>query len=92
MYLYKYKKKRSLSLKQTPRTVSQRRITLVTSITTDAILYSQIKEYLHELGLQATKLQKRSLYSIMQRPLPPIDVATEAELADLEHFFNQNTG
>ena len=88
MYLYKYKNKRSLCLKQTPRTVSQRSITLVTSITTDAILYSQIKEYLHELGLQATKLQKRSLYSIIQKPLPPIDTATEAELAALEQLFN----
>ncbi len=35
------------------------------------------------------KAQKRSLYSIMQRPLPPIDAATEAELASLEKLFQQ---
>lgn len=50
----------------------------------------RIKEHLRELGLQSTKVQKRSLYSIMQRPLPPIDAATEAELATLEQLFPQN--
>ncbi|MGH8002181.1 MAG: hypothetical protein ACREPR_22825 [Brasilonema sp.] len=51
----------------------------------------KIQEELKELGLQATKVQKRSLYSIMQRPLPPIDTATQAELAALEQLFKQNT-
>jgi hypothetical protein len=51
----------------------------------------KIEEFLRELGLQAAKVQKRSLYSIMQRPLPLLDAATEAELAALEQLFNQNT-
>ncbi|MCC5649452.1 hypothetical protein LC609_06275 [Nostoc sp. XA013] len=50
----------------------------------------KIGEELKELGLQSTKMQKRSLYSIMQRPLPQIDTATEAELASLEELFQQN--
>ncbi|MBD2359138.1 hypothetical protein H6G41_31890 [Tolypothrix sp. FACHB-123] len=50
----------------------------------------KIQEHLRELGLQATKVQKRSLYSIMQRPLPASDPATEAELAVLEQLFQQN--
>jgi hypothetical protein len=41
--------------------------------------------------LYSTTNQKRSLYSIMQKPLPQIDAATEAELAALEQLFNQNT-
>jgi len=51
----------------------------------------KIKECLRKLGLQATKVQKRSLYSIMQQRLPPIDAATEAELADLEQLFHKDT-
>ncbi len=47
----------------------------------------KIEEELKELGLQSTTVQKRSLYSIMQRPLPEIDPATEAELASLEQLF-----
>jgi hypothetical protein len=43
------------------------------------------------LGLQSTKEQKRSLYSIMQRPLPQINAATEVELASLEKLFQQNS-
>ncbi|MEH2077174.1 MAG: hypothetical protein V7K57_22710 [Nostoc sp.] len=50
----------------------------------------KIKDFLQELGLQGVKVQKRSLYSIMQRPLPPIDAVTEAELASLEQLFQQN--
>ncbi|MFN6484279.1 MULTISPECIES: hypothetical protein [unclassified Nostoc] len=50
----------------------------------------KIGEELKEVGLQSTKVQKRSLYSIMQRPLPEIDAATEAELASLEQLFQQN--
>ncbi len=50
----------------------------------------KIGEELKELGLQSTKVQKRSLYSIMQRPLPQIDALREAELASLEQLFQQN--
>ncbi len=48
------------------------------------------EEHLRELGLQSAKVQRRSLYSIMQRPLPQIDAATESELKVLEEFFQQN--
>ncbi len=51
----------------------------------------KIEDFLRELGLQAVKVQKRSLYSIMQRPLPVTDAATEAELASLEQIFQQNS-
>lgn len=47
----------------------------------------KIREHLRELGLQSAKVQKRSLYSIMQRPLPQVDAATESELKVLEEFF-----
>jgi hypothetical protein len=47
----------------------------------------KIEDFLRELGLQSAKVQKRSLYSIMQRPLPQIDAATESELKVLEEFF-----
>ncbi|MEH1841640.1 MAG: hypothetical protein V7L20_23560 [Nostoc sp.] len=50
----------------------------------------KIEDFLRELGLQAVKVQKRSLYSIMQRPLPEIDAAKEAELASLDQLFQQN--
>jgi hypothetical protein len=50
----------------------------------------KIEDFLRELGLQATKVQKRSLYSIMQRPLPQVDAVTESELKALEEFFEQN--
>jgi hypothetical protein len=53
------------------------------------LMIATIKDFLQELGLQGAKAQKRSLYSIMQRPLPPIDAATEAELASLEKLFRQ---
>jgi hypothetical protein len=49
----------------------------------------KIEETLKESGLQAAGEQRRSLYSIMQRPLPTIDAATEAELASLETLFAQ---
>ncbi|KST69862.1 hypothetical protein [Mastigocoleus testarum] len=51
------------------------------------LMVLKIKDFLQELGLQATKVQKRSLYSIMQRSIPQIDSATELELAALEQFF-----
>jgi hypothetical protein len=51
----------------------------------------KIKDFLQELGLQGAKVQKRSLYSIMQRPLPQVDPETEAELASLEQLFQQNS-
>jgi hypothetical protein len=47
----------------------------------------KIHAHLGEIGLQGVTVQKRSLYSIMQRPLPAVDVETEAELAALEEFF-----
>ncbi len=47
----------------------------------------KIAAFLQELGLQATNVPKRSLYSIMQRSLPVVDAQTEAELADLEKLF-----
>lgn len=49
----------------------------------------KIEETLKESGLQSARGQRRSLYSIMQRPLPTIDTATEAELASLERLFAQ---
>lgn len=49
----------------------------------------KIEETLKESGLQSARGQRRSLYSIMQRPLPTIDAATEAELASLEKVFAQ---
>lgn len=48
----------------------------------------KIEDFLRELGLQSAKVQKRSLYSIMQRPLPQVDAATQAELVALEELFN----
>jgi hypothetical protein len=49
----------------------------------------KIRDYLREIGLQGVTVQKRSLYSIMQRPLPAVDAETEAELAALEQLFAQ---
>jgi hypothetical protein len=49
----------------------------------------KIEDYLREIGLQS-KGERRSLYSIMQRPLPPIDDETEAELRSLETLFEYN--
>ncbi|MEH2149633.1 hypothetical protein [Nostoc sp.] len=50
----------------------------------------KIGQELKELGLQSTKVPKRSLYSIMQRSLPQIDAVREVELASLEQLFQQN--
>lgn len=50
----------------------------------------KIEDCLRELGLQAVKVQKRSLYSIMQRPLPALNDVTQAEVAALEQFMNDN--
>ena len=47
----------------------------------------KIGAFLQELGLQATNVPKRSLYSIMQRSLPVVDAETEAEFATLEKLF-----
>ncbi|MBW4595514.1 MAG: hypothetical protein KME46_22065 [Brasilonema angustatum HA4187-MV1] len=49
----------------------------------------KIEDFFQELGLQATSVQKRSLYSIMQRPLPLVDAQKEAELAALEKLLEQ---
>ncbi|RUT04659.1 hypothetical protein DSM106972_042280 [Dulcicalothrix desertica PCC 7102] len=48
----------------------------------------KIEDFLKELGLQGSKVQKRSLYSIMQRPLPQVDATTQAELDILEELFH----
>ncbi len=47
----------------------------------------KIYAHLREIGLQGVTVQKRSLYSIMQRPEPAVDAETEAELAALEKLF-----
>ncbi|MCC5628135.1 hypothetical protein LC613_08360 [Nostoc sphaeroides CHAB 2801] len=47
----------------------------------------KIQAQLSEIGLQGATTQKRSLFSIMQRPLPFVDAQTEAELAALEQLF-----
>lgn len=47
----------------------------------------KIEDFLQELGLQAAAAPQRSLYTIMQRPVPPVDVATAAELETLEKLF-----
>ncbi|MBW4683080.1 MAG: hypothetical protein KME19_23795 [Microcoleus vaginatus WJT46-NPBG5] len=49
----------------------------------------KIQDYLREISLQGVTVQKRSLYSIMQRPLPAVDTETETELAALEKLFKQ---
>ena len=49
----------------------------------------KIEESLREFGLQAVKVPARSLYAIMQRPLPTIDEATQQELTALEQLFTQ---
>jgi hypothetical protein len=50
-------------------------------------MIAKIEATLEESGLQAAGEQRRSLYSIMQRSLPNIDAATEAELVSLEKLF-----
>ncbi len=47
----------------------------------------KIYAHLREIGLQGVTVQKRSLYSIMQQPLPAANVEIEAELVALEKFF-----
>lgn len=47
----------------------------------------KIQQELREAGLQAGQMQQRSLYSIMQQPLPAVDAQTEAELTALEQLF-----
>ena len=49
----------------------------------------KIEESLQEFGLQAAKVPARSLYAIMQRPLPTTDEETEQEIAALEQLFTQ---
>ena len=49
----------------------------------------KIEDYLQELGLQAGNVQRRSLYSIMQRPLPEVDAQMQGELSALEKLFEQ---
>ncbi|MFB2837802.1 hypothetical protein [Floridanema evergladense] len=49
----------------------------------------KIEDFLRELGLQASSVPSRSLFSIMQRPVPPVDTQTEVDLAALEKLFEQ---
>jgi hypothetical protein len=49
----------------------------------------KIEESLKEFGLQAAKVPTRSLYAIVQRPLPVVDEETDAELVALERLFNR---
>ncbi len=51
----------------------------------------KIEDYLQELGLQAGKVQRKSLFSIMQRPLPAVDAEKEAELTVLEKLFESES-
>lgn len=50
-------------------------------------MVQKIEAFLQELGLQAVTVQRRSLYSIMQRPLPTVDAGTDAEFTALEQLF-----
>ncbi|MUG94937.1 hypothetical protein F7734_22245 [Scytonema sp. UIC 10036] len=47
----------------------------------------KIEDFMQELGLQARSVHQPSLFAIMQRPLPPIDAETEAELDALEKLL-----
>lgn len=47
----------------------------------------KVEDYLREIGLQGVTEGRRSLYSIMQRPLPEVDNEMEAELVVLERLF-----
>lgn len=47
----------------------------------------KIEDYLREIGLQGGTGKRRSLFSIMQRPLPEVAAETEEELAVLENLF-----
>ncbi len=51
------------------------------------IMVLKIKDYLREISLESVTERKRSLYSIMQRPLPEVDIEMEAELEELERLF-----
>ena len=47
----------------------------------------KVEDYLREIGLQGVTEGRRSLYSIMQQPLPEVDAEMEAELVALERLF-----
>jgi hypothetical protein len=49
----------------------------------------RIKDELKQIGLESTTPRKRSLHSIMQKPLPEIDQETEAELQVLTQMFGE---
>lgn len=53
------------------------------------IMIRKIEAELKESGLQSVSSQRRSLYTIMQRPLPELDPETETELKALESLFEQ---
>ncbi|MEO0684955.1 MAG: hypothetical protein AAFY76_07895 [Cyanobacteria bacterium J06649_11] len=50
----------------------------------------KIEDYLQELGLQAGNVQRKSLFSIMQRPVPSVNAEKEAELVVLENLFSKS--
>jgi hypothetical protein len=54
-------------------------------------MFTRIREHLGELGLQAAqgRVTRQSLYAIMQRPMPAMDAATRAEVAQLEEVFGE---
>ena len=49
----------------------------------------KIEADLKEFDLQSVSSERRSLYTIMQRPLPKIDPETETELKALDPLFKQ---
>jgi hypothetical protein len=52
-------------------------------------MFLKINAELREWGLEAARgLAQPSLYAIMQRPMPPIDVETEIELSALESLWS----
>lgn len=48
----------------------------------------KIEDYLREIGLQGVMEGRRSLYSIMQRPLPEMQPETEVELTTLARLLD----
>lgn len=54
-----------------------------------SVMIRKIEADLKEFGLQSVSSQRRSLYTIMQRPLPELDPETETALKALESLFEQ---
>lgn len=53
------------------------------------VMIRKIEADLKEFDLQSVSSERRSLYTIMQRPLPKIDPETETELKALDPLFKQ---